>query len=108
MPSSLFPQQIINKPTGMTNPSPQLMNTMGMTQVQPVQNQNNREQILQLWNQIKASPNPQQIFEQALMNNPELKKTVDLINSMGNPQTLFYTMAKQQGKDPNSVLSLLR
>ena len=48
------------------------------------------------------------MFEQILMSNPDIKKTVDLINSMGDPQKLFYTMAQQQGTDPNSVLSLLK
>ena len=57
---------------------------------------------------VKTSANPQQAFEQALMSNPELKKTVDFINSLGDPQKLFYTIAQQQGADPNSVLSLLK
>ena len=57
---------------------------------------------------MKNSQNPQQLFEQALMNNPELKKTVDMIKSMGDPQKLFYAMAEKQGKDPNSVLNLLK
>lgn len=57
---------------------------------------------------MKASKNPQQIFEQALMNNPELKKTVDMIKTMGDPEKLFYAMAEKQGQDPNSVLNLLK
>ena len=91
----------------MSQPSPQLLNSMVTPQVQQPVN-TNRDQILQLWNQIKTSSNPQQVFEQALLSNPDLKKTVDLINSMGDPQKLFYTMAQQQGKDPNSVLSMLK
>lgn len=57
---------------------------------------------------MKNSNNPQEVFEQALMNNPELKKTVDLIKSMGDPKKLFYAMAEKQGQDPNSVLNLLK
>lgn len=111
MASSLFPQQIVNKPTGMSQASPQLMNTMAMqnqTMQTPIQNQNNRDQILQLWNMVKNSNNPQAMFEQMLSSNPQLKSTVDMINSMGDPQKLFYTMAEKQGKDPNAILSLLK
>lgn len=111
MPSSLFPQQIVSKPTVMSQPSPQLMNTMAMQNqpIQtPVQNQNNRDQILQLWNMVKNSSNPQAMFEQIISDNPQFKSTVDMINSMGDPQKLFYTMAEKSGTDPNSILSLLK
>ena len=57
---------------------------------------------------VKNSSNPQQVFEQALMSNPELKNTVDMINSMGDPQKLFYAMAQKQGADPNTILNLLK
>ena len=108
MASSLFPQQIVNKPTGMSPASPQLLNTM-TNPVMPAQNNtNNRDRILQLWNTVKTSSNPQAIFEQMLSSNPELKNTVDMINSMGDPKKLFYTMAQKQGTDPNSILSLLK
>ena len=76
-----------------------------MPQVQQV---DNREKILQLWKTVKSSNNPQQMFEQLLSTNPDLKKTVDTINALGNPEQLFYTMAKQQGTDPNTVLNLLK
>lgn len=57
---------------------------------------------------LKNSSNPQQVFEQLLNSNPELKKTVDTINSLGDPKKLFYTLAQQQGADPNTILSLLK
>ena len=104
MPSSLFPQQIVPKLNPMTQPTPQLINTMQ----QANQGINNREQVLQLWNVVKTSSNPQQAFEQLLNTNPDFKRAVDTINAMGNPEKLFYEMAKQQGTDPNTVLSLLK
>ena len=110
MASSLFPQQIINRQTGMNQISPQLLNTMNMGTAPQTQNQNNRDQILQLWNTIKNSSNPQQVFEQALMNNPKLKESFDMLKSLsnGNFQQLFYTMAQKQGADANSILGLLK
>ena len=112
MGSSLFPQQIVNRPTVMNTATPQMINTMAMQNpTLPAQNQSiNKDKILQLWNTIKTSSNPQAMFEQALNANPELKNTVDMINSManGNAQQLFYTLAQKQGTDPNSILGLLK
>ena len=102
MSSSLFPQQIVPKLNPMTQANPQLLNTMQNAGT------SNRDQVLQMWNLVKSSNNPQQVFEQLLSTNPEFKKTVDIIKSMGDPQKLFYTMAQQQGTDPNTVLSLLK
>ena len=68
----------------------------------------NRDKILQLWGLIKTSNNPQQMFEQLLSTNPDFKKTVDTIKAMGDPEKLFYSMAQQQGTDPNTVLNLLK
>ena len=104
MPSSLFPQQIVPKLNPMTQPTPQLLNTMQTAN----QGMNHREQVLQLWNLVKTSSNPQQAFEQLLNTNPDFKRAVDTINAMGDPQKLFYTLAQQQGTDPNTVLSLLK
>ena len=111
MASSLFPQQIVNRQTGMSQATPQIINTMAA----PAQNpsmpavQNNRDKILKLWNTVKNSSNPQAAFEQMLSTNPELKTTYDMMVSMSNGdfQKLFYTMAQKQGTDPNSILGLL-
>jgi len=48
------------------------------------------------------------MFDQLLSTNPSFKQAVDTINAMGDPQKLFYTIAQQQGTDPNTVLSLLK
>ena len=110
MPSSLFPQQVVNRANQMSPLTPQLLNVMQQPQPQQVQQpaQQNREQILQLWRTVRNSTNPQQAFEQLLSTNPDLKRTVEMIKSLGNPEQLFYTMAKQQGTDPNTVLNLLK
>lgn len=109
MPSSLFPQQIVNRINPMSHPTPQLLNAMGVQNpIMPSQTQNNKDRVLQLWNLVKNSNNPQQMFDQLLSSNPDLKKAVDTINALGDPQKLFYTMAQQQGTDPNTVLNLLK
>ena len=57
---------------------------------------------------MKNSNNPEQIFNEALNKNPEFKKLMSTINALGDPKTAFYELAKKQGKDPNSILSLLK
>ena len=110
MPSSLFPQQVIPKVNTMNQATPQLLNAVQNMQLpQPAQQgASYQNQVLQLWNTVKNSNNPAAVFEQLKASNPDLKKVADLAESMGNPQQLFYTVAQQQGKDPNAVLSLLK
>ena len=102
--SLLFPNSsVVQTPTVRQNiPSiqPMAQNPMAAT--------NNQQQILQLWSLLKNSDNPQEIFNQAMMSNPQLKKLNDAISALGDPKTAFYTLAQKQGVDPNSVLNLLK
>ena len=61
-----------------------------------------------MWNIMKNSNNPEQIFNQALNQNPEFKKLMDTVNTLGDPKTAFYELAKKKNVDPNSILSLLK
>ena len=105
MPSSLFPNQPLMTPmqpsqVNMIAPQP---STMGTTQ-----GTGNREQILQMWQTMKNSSNPQELMQQLVNSNPQFKQLMDVINSSGDPQKLFYAMAQKQGVDPESILSLLK
>ena len=110
MPSSLFPNTIV--PQHTMSPTPQLLSTMGnpMSTIQETNQglNKNQEQILQLWNVVKNSNNPAKIMEETIAQNPEFKKVMDSINSLGNPMTAFYTLAKNKGVDPNTYINLLK
>lgn len=67
-----------------------------------------QDQVLQLWNTVKNSSDPNAAYQQLKASNPDFKKVADIAESMGNPQQLFYTVAQQQGKDPNAVINLLK
>lgn len=45
---------------------------------------------------------------QVMNSNPEFKKVIDSINSLGDPKKAFYALAEKQGIDPNSILGLLK
>ena len=57
---------------------------------------------------MKNSSNPEQILNQTMNQNPQFKKLMDTVNSMGDPKSAFYALAKQKGVDPNSILGLLK
>lgn len=53
--------------------------------------------------------NPQAMLNQLMMNNPQLKTAMSLIQQGGgNSQQTFYSLAKQMGIDPNTVLNALK
>ena len=61
-----------------------------------------------MWNMLKNSNNPNELLQQLINTNPQFKQLMEMINSSGDPQKLFYAMAEKQGVDPNSILSLLK
>lgn len=64
----------------------------------------------QLYNQLNQNKsfNPQNMISKMLQNNPNLKPVMDMVKNGANPRDLFYSMAKQKGVDPESILSQLR
>lgn len=58
---------------------------------------------------IKNANNPQAMLSTMAKNNPQIKQTIDYINKNGgNAQQLFYSLAKQNGIDPNEILEMLK
>lgn len=67
------------------------------------------QQIKGFMNQVKAAQNPQAMLNQLMMNNPNMKTAMTLIQQSGNdPKATFYALAKQMGVNPNDVLNALR
>lgn len=64
----------------------------------------------QLYNQLNQNKafNPQTMISKMVQNNPNLKPVMDMVKNGANPRDLFYSMAKQKGVDPESILSQLR
>ena len=66
-------------------------------------------QMTQMANMMKSASNPQQLLMSMAQNNPKTKQILDFINkSNQSPKDLFYSMAKQKGVDPNSIINLLK
>lgn len=62
-------------------------------------------QIKQAAQMLRGISNPQAMLEQMLAKNPQAAL---IVRSASNPQEAFYALAKQQGIDPNDILSMLR
>ena len=64
----------------------------------------------QLYQQINqtAQFNPQIMINKMLQNNPNLRPLMDMIRGGANPRDMFYSLARQKGIDPESILSQLR
>ena len=76
---------------------------------QPQLNPQVIQNVKNMMNQIKLAQNPQMMLNQMMMNNPQFASVINLINQGGgNPETVFYNLAKQKGVDPNCILNQLR
>ena len=74
---------------------PQILQQLGRNQ-SPQMNQ-----IKQLMNMAKSMQNPMEI--------PQIKQVMDFVNNTGgDPQKVFYALAKQRGVNPEDILRQLR
>ena len=62
-------------------------------------------QARQMAQMFKSANNPQQMVNQMMMNNPQVKQVIE---QYGDPKTAFYKIAEQKGINPDDVLNLLR
>lgn len=78
----------------------------------PMMNQLNTGRINSIKNMfdaIKSAGNPQAMFGQMMMQNPQFKQVVDYVNANGgDARSAFYAMAKEKGVDPEQILSIFR
>ena len=74
---------------------------------QPSQNQSNN--LMDIFNQLKNSPNPNKAAQDMLANNPTFAGVVDYINQNGgNAQAAFYNMAREKGQNPDLIVNNLK
>ncbi len=53
--------------------------------------------------------NPQQMLNQIINSNPQAKTMMNMLRASGqSPKQLFFTMAREKGIDPNSIIEMIR
>ena len=65
------------------------------------------QQLAQAYKQIKTLANPQMALSQMIQSNPQMAQVMQMCNGK-NPQDIFYSMWKQQGRDPNEILNIFK
>lgn len=82
----------------MTNLYQQLNKTTSPNQIQSFSPSEGLKNFLATF---KNSSNPQQLLNNLIKSNPQMRSMYSLIQSSGkSPKDLFYTLAKQKGIDP--------
>ena len=68
----------------------------------------NNNPFIQMFRMVMGTQNQNAMVQQLAQSNPQLRQTLDFINQNGgNAKELFYKMAQQKGKDPNTILNQL-
>ena len=68
----------------------------------------NSNNLMNFIQQIKNCANPQQMLQQAVMNNPQFGIIRLLQENGGNAKKAFMSLAAQKGVNPNDIINLLR
>ena len=67
------------------------------------------QRVKQMMGMVNSAQNPQLMLNQLMMNNPQMKQVMDVIQaSGGDPQKAFYALAEQKGVDPQEILNMLK
>ena len=67
------------------------------------------QSIKQVMNMMKNANDPNAFITGLANNNPQFKQIMDMVQSNGgDAKTLFYTLAKQKGIDPEAILNSLK
>ena len=64
---------------------------------------NNIRQMIQT---MKAMRNPQQMANQMMNENPQLKSAIQMAN--GSPEQAFKNMCKQMNVNPDEIMNMLK
>ena len=58
---------------------------------------------------IRTAANPQAALKMMVMNNPQMKQVMEIVNQHGgDPMAAFTAVAKENGMDPEEILGMLK
>ena len=64
--------------------------------------------IRQMMNAVRAAQNPQLALNQLIMNNPQMKQVMDIVQKHGgDPMAAFRAEAKAAGMNPDEIMRML-
>ena len=63
----------------------------------------------QMMTMVRAAQNPQLALNQLIMNNPQMKQVMDIIQKHGgDPMTAFREEAQKAGINPDEIMGMLK
>ena len=68
-----------------------------------IQPQDTTNQLKDLYNAIRQSKDPMQLFRQLANQNPNLKPILGMLNN-STPQQVFNALCQQRGINPNEFI----
>ena len=67
------------------------------------------QQIKQMIDTVKMAQNPQAAMNQMIMNNPQMKQVMDIVNQYGgDSDKAFRSVAEQYGINPQDILDMFK
>ena len=67
------------------------------------------QQIKQMMGMVKSAQNPQAMLNQLMMNNPQLKQVMDIVQQYGgDANKALSDMAQQAGFNPQDIWDMLK
>ena len=67
------------------------------------------QQIKQMMGMIRTAQNPQAMLNQMMMNNPQMKQVMDIVNQYGgDADKAFRATAEQYGVNPQDILDMFK
>ena len=65
--------------------------------------------IKQTMQTIRTAANPQAALNMMIMNNPQMKQVMEIVNRYGgDPMRALNEMARENGLDPDEILGMLK
>ena len=86
---------------------------MGMPPILQQLGRNNMAQMIQpvrqMMNMVRTAQNPQLALNQLIMNNPQMKQVMDIVNQYGgDSMAALDAVAKQCGMTADEVLKMIK
>ena len=89
----------------MANPIMEMLRKKSPVNQQP--NQNNG--LVQAYKMLSSMQDPNAAIQALIQKNPMMQQAMQLINSSNmSAKDLFYSMAQQQGVDPEQILNMFK
>ena len=83
---------------------PAILQQLGRSQMSPM-----AAQIKQLMNTVKMASNPQAMMNQMMMNNPQMKQAMEIVDKYGgDSMKAFQETAEQMGVNPEEILGMIK